>query len=92
MARDSEGKLRLLFLYCFLEGTCTICPPLGSTHVTFKVGHGHIALFADCCALRDLGTSHLEEVIGLWGKVALGAEEKGKVLSSVNRRPHLENT
>lgn len=32
------------------------------------------------------------EVIGLWGKVALGAEEKGKALSLVNRRPHLENT
>lgn len=91
MARNSEGKLRLLFLYCFLEGTCTIYPPLGGTHVTFKVVRGHIALFADCCALRDLGISHLVEVVGLWEKVALGAGEKGKALSLVKRKPHLEN-
>lgn len=86
--RETEAPFPLLFL----EGTCTICLPLRSAYVTFKVGCGHIALFADCCTLRDLGTSHLVEVIiGLWGKVALGVEEKGKALSSVNRRLHLEN-
>jgi hypothetical protein len=36
------------------------------------VGNGHTILFADCYVLRDLGTSHLLEVIDLWRKVGLG--------------------
>lgn len=76
LARGLEGRMRRLLLFSrrqhdYHSGVHT--SPLRWTLPSTEAmaGSGHAILFADCCALRDLGTSHLVEVIGLWRKVDL---------------------
>lgn len=55
-------------------------------------GNGHTILFANYCVLRNLETSHVVEVIGLWRKVGLGSWRGGKKLWVQAKGDHIWKT